>query len=77
MLMGAAGSAQPAAVRPVFAAGAATASFIWFASLGYGARLLKPVFAQPIAWRVLDGLVGTVMLGLAATLLMRALPPMI
>lgn len=77
LLMGAAGSAQPAAVRPVFAAGAATASFIWFASLGYGARLLKPVFAQPIAWRVLDGLVGTVMLGLAATLLMRALPPMI
>lgn len=69
LLMGAAGSGQPAPLRPVFAAGAATASFLWFTALGYGARLLTPVFARPTAWRVLDALVGIIMLALAASLL--------
>jgi L-lysine exporter family protein LysE/ArgO len=73
MLMGTAGSAQPAALRPLFVAGAATASFAWFAALGYGARLLAPLFARPAAWRVLDALVGATMLVLAGSLLLRAL----
>lgn len=73
LLMGAAGSAQPEAARPLFVAGAATASFAWFAGLGYGARLLRPLFARPAAWRVLDALVGIVMLSLAASLAARAL----
>lgn len=74
LLMGTAASTQAPAVRPIFAAGAATASFTWFAALGYGARLLKPVFARPAAWRVLDAFVGIVMLTLAASLLLHALP---
>ncbi|MCI4591759.1 LysE/ArgO family amino acid transporter [Sphingobium sp. BYY-5] len=73
LLMGAAGSAQPAALRPFFVAGAAAASFTWFAALGYGARLLVPLFARPMAWRVLDAIVGITMLSLAASLLMHAL----
>ncbi|HZX85196.1 MAG TPA: LysE family transporter [Reyranella sp.] len=72
LLMGAAGSAQPEALRPFFVAGAAAASFSWFATLGYGARLLRPLFARPAAWRVLDALVGIVMLTLAASLVARA-----
>jgi L-lysine exporter family protein LysE/ArgO len=72
MLMGTAGSAQPAMLRPFFVAGAATASFTWFAALGYGARLLAPLFARPGAWRVLDALVGATMLALAGSLLLRA-----
>lgn len=71
LLMGAAGSAQPAALRPIFVAGAVAASFTWFAALGYGARLLVPLFARPMAWRVLDAIVGITMLSLAASLLMR------
>ncbi|WP_043151725.1 LysE/ArgO family amino acid transporter [Sphingobium sp. Ant17] len=71
LLMGAAGSAQPAALRPIFVAGAVSASFTWFAALGYGARLLVPLFARPMAWRVLDAIVGITMLSLAASLLMR------
>lgn len=71
LLMGAAGSAQPAALRPIFVAGAVSASFTWFAALGYGARLLVPLFARPTAWRVLDAIVGITMLSLAASLLMR------
>ena len=56
-----------------FAAGAAGASVLWFSALGYGARWLAPVFARPRAWQVLDGLIGVVMLALAA-LLVRGLP---
>ncbi|MEH3106371.1 MAG: LysE/ArgO family amino acid transporter [Sphingomonas fennica] len=73
LLMGAAGSAQPPALRPVFVAGAASASFVWFATVGFGARLLAPLFTRPAAWRVLDAIVGVVMLGLAATLIAGAL----
>ena len=47
-----------------FVAGAGLASALWFALLGYGARLLAPLFRRPSAWRVLDGLVGATMLAL-------------
>ncbi|MBB3953826.1 LysE/ArgO family amino acid transporter [Novosphingobium sediminicola] len=71
LLMGAAGSAQAPALRPVFVAGAASASILWFVGLGYGARILTPVFSRPAAWRVLDGIVGVTMLTLAVTLVGR------
>lgn len=71
LLMGTAGSAHAPLLRPVFVAGAAAASMTWFAALGYGARILAPLFARPAAWRVLDAIVGGVMLTLAATLLGR------
>lgn len=51
-----------------FAAGAMTASFAFFFSLGYGARLLAPLFARPRAWQVLDVVVGLTMWSLAASL---------
>ncbi|WP_068083180.1 LysE/ArgO family amino acid transporter [Novosphingobium rosa] len=73
LLMGAAGSAQAPALRPVFVAGAACASIVWFAALGYGARVLTPLFARPAAWRVLDAIVGATMLVLAASLIGRLL----
>lgn len=49
----------------VFATGAITASFMFFFALGYGARLLRPLFAKPKAWNILDGLVGVLMFYLA------------
>ena len=54
----------------VFGTGAVLASFTFFFSLGYGARLLAPVFARPRAWQVLDALIGVVMLALAVKLLL-------
>lgn len=53
-----------------FALGAMTASFVFFFSLGYGARLLAPLFARPVAWRVLDVLVGAIMWAIAAKLVL-------
>lgn len=73
LLMGAVGGALPGTARPLFVAGAATASALWFAGLGFGARLLRPIFARPAAWRVLDGMVAAVMLALAGMLTMRGL----
>ena len=61
------------AARIAFGAGAAAASFVWFFCLGYGARILTPVFRNPRAWQVLDALIAVIMAALAAKLLHSAL----
>lgn len=53
-----------------FGAGAVVGSLVWFTALGYGARLLRPVFARPGAWRVLDGVIAVVMAAIAVSLLL-------
>ncbi|WP_160005640.1 LysE/ArgO family amino acid transporter [Rhizobium sp. 18055] len=68
VLLGSLSSAYQGADRLAYGAGAAIASFVWFFGLGYGARLLQPVFAKPAAWRVLDGIIGIVMALLAISL---------
>lgn len=52
-----------------FAAGAILGSVIWFSTLGFGARLLDPVFKKPSAWRVLDAIIAVVMFTLGMSLL--------
>ena len=59
--------------RWAFGAGAALGSLLWFTGLGYGARLLRPVFARPGAWRVLDTVIAAVMITLAVSLAVRVL----
>ena len=54
--------------RWVFAAGAVLGSVLWFTALGYGARLLSGPLGDPKAWRVLDLVIGVVMVALAAKL---------
>ena len=60
-------------LRWAFGAGAMLASALWFALLGLGARVLAPLFARPLAWRVLDVVVAAVMVGVAVTLVLPAL----
>ena len=55
--------------RFLFGLGAVIASFIFFFWLGFGARLLAPLFARPGAWRVLDVGIGLVMWSIAVKLL--------
>jgi L-lysine exporter family protein LysE/ArgO len=57
---------QHGGLRWWFGAGAALGSVLWFSALGFGARLLRPVFARPVSWRVLDGAIALVMVFLAA-----------
>ena len=51
-----------------FAAGAIISSFIFFYSLGFGARLLSNFFEHPVSWRILDGIIGIVMWSIAFSL---------
>jgi L-lysine exporter family protein LysE/ArgO len=67
VLIGSVSAAWPGAER-AFGAGAVLSSFVFFFTLGYGARLLAPLFARPSAWRVLDAGVGAVMWAIAAGL---------
>lgn len=68
VLIGSISSAQPD--RLGFALGAMSGSFLFFFSLGYGARLLAPLFARPVSWRVLEAGVALVMWTIAATLIL-------
>jgi L-lysine exporter family protein LysE/ArgO len=54
-----------------FALGAGVGSLVWFTALGFGARLLRPLFGRPRAWRVLDGAIAVVMVGLGISLAVR------
>lgn len=58
-----------AAEKTAFGVGAVTSSFVFFFSLGYGARILAPVMQSARAWRVLDIIIGLVMWALALKLL--------
>jgi L-lysine exporter family protein LysE/ArgO len=72
VLVGAYSTAHAGAAKVAFGLGAAAASFAWFFALGYGARLLAPLFSRPSAWRILDGGIAIVMTGLALALLRDA-----
>lgn len=75
VLLGSLSAAYEGTDRLAYGIGAATASFVWFFGLGYGARLLQPVFAKPAAWRVLDVVIGVVMGLLALSLGARLVSP--
>ena len=68
-LVGAVSTQFADADKLAFGAGAVTASFVFFFSLGYGARLLAPVMSSAAAWRRLDAGIALVMWALAAKLL--------
>lgn len=73
VLLGSLSTRYPGQAQWAFALGACTASLLWFSALGFGARLLQPVFRQPRAWRVLDGGIAAFMLALCILLLVNPL----
>lgn len=56
--------------RWVFAAGAMAASLIWFFALAVGARYLGRWLSTPRAWRILDGVIAVVMIGIGVSLVL-------
>ena len=54
--------------RLLFAFGACIASFIWFFSIAYGAKLLSPIMQNPIHWRILDAFIASIMFIIAFNL---------
>ncbi len=73
VLLGSLSTSYPGRAQWAFGLGACAASVVWFSALGFGARLLQPVFRRPLAWRVLDSCIALFMLGLAALLLLKPL----
>lgn len=65
VLLGSISAQYSDAERPLFAAGAVSASFVWFMALASGATLLAPYLARPNTWRIIDGLTAAVMLVIA------------
>ena len=55
--------------RVLFAAGASLASFVFFFSLAYGARLLAPKMKNQTTWKILDVMIAVVMFSLALGML--------
>jgi L-lysine exporter family protein LysE/ArgO len=60
-LIGAVSTQYEGNLKLAFGLAAISASFVFFFSLGYGARLLAPVMQTPLTWRVLDVAIGCVM----------------
>jgi L-lysine exporter family protein LysE/ArgO len=65
LLIGTAGAREPEGARTAFALGAMAVSAAWFVAIGYGARVLAPLFRRAGAWRILDGAIGGMVLLLA------------
>ena len=72
VLIGGLSARHPPTGALAFGFGATLASFAWFFGLAYGARLMAPVFARPVAWRILDVLIAIVMGVLAVRLVAGA-----
>lgn len=72
VFLGSVANQQGSDDRWLWTVGAVAASCLWFGALGFGGRLLRPLFAKPLTWRVFDGLVAVVMLTFGVLLVVGA-----
>lgn len=68
VLLGSIANTHGEVLRWIFLAGGIVASSLWFPLLGYGAKRLRPFFASPRSWRLLDIGIAVVMLVIAVRL---------
>ena len=64
IFLGSVANQQGSSERWWWGVGAITGSFVWFFALGFGARMLRPLFAKRSSWRVLDAFIAVVMIAL-------------
>lgn len=69
LLIGGIGANIEDNLKIYFLLGAMLASTTWFFALGFGARILIPLFKKPITWKILDISIGAVMLFIAYSLI--------
>ena len=69
LLIGGASSRYVGDEKLMFGIGAATASFVFFFSLGYGAKRLSPILNNPESWKIIDLFVAGVMFTVAGILM--------
>lgn len=70
VLLGSISGLYAGAERLEFAAGAVTASILWFSLLALLGKPLRKLFSTVRAWKVLDAFVGITMWGVAGSLLL-------
>jgi L-lysine exporter family protein LysE/ArgO len=70
VLLGSIGGRYPAEQRPIFSAGAMTASLLWFTALGFGAARFAHVLSRPRVWQAIEALTGAIMIALAVGLVL-------
>lgn len=73
ILLGSIGARHPVSQRISFITGASTASVLWFFGLAYGSAVLTPLFRKKLTWRILNLLIGCVMLLIAVKLIQFAM----
>ena len=71
LLIPAIGAQQESA--STFVVGASSASILWFGGLAWGGSALSPILSRPLAWRIIDGLIGLMMAGIALHLAISGL----
>ena len=69
LLIGGASSSYTGDDQLMFGIGAATASFVFFFSLGYGAKSLSPLLNNPESWKIIDLFIAGIMFTVAGILL--------
>lgn len=69
LLIGGASSSYVGDEKLMFGVGAATASFVFFFSLGYGAKRLSPILNNPESWKIIDLFIAGIMFTVAGILL--------
>ena len=70
LLVGSLSASYEGNARLSYAIGAMLSSFVWFFGIGYGARLLTPVFQKQRSWQILDCFIALVMSVIAISLLL-------
>ena len=53
----------------LFTFGVMLASWLFFFSLGYGAKFLSPLFNQNLSWKILDLVIGVIMWSISFSLI--------
>jgi|TARA_B110000211_G_scaffold92633_1_gene108005 L-lysine exporter family protein LysE/ArgO len=61
LLIGGASSRYSGDEQMIFGIGAASASFVFFFSLGYGAKLMSPILNNPKSWKIIDLIIAAIM----------------
>jgi L-lysine exporter family protein LysE/ArgO len=75
VLVGGISASYPPRLQVWFIIGVSAASFVWFFTLGYGGRMLAPLFRNPAAWRIFDIGVAAIMWLIAARLAVLGFSP--
>ena len=65
ILIGSVSQQFPGENKLAYVLGASLASFVFFFSLAFGAKLLAPIMKRPFSWRILDCLIAFIMFTIA------------